>query len=116
LSEPEIELDREYTVPLTRAWITARHQRTARAIRVLREYAVHHMKSSEVKIDPDLSEKLWSRGITKPPRRIKVRMTKDEDGLVRISLPKGEKTEPKGEEASSKDEEASEKEPSVKKD
>ncbi len=88
MSEEEIEVDREYIVPLTRAWITPRHQRSARAVRVLREFAAHHMKSSDVKIDTELSEAIWSRGMTKPPRRIKVRMTKDEDGLVRVSLPK----------------------------
>jgi large subunit ribosomal protein L31e len=109
LSEPDIEVDREYVVPLTRAWITPRHQRTARAIRVLREYAIRHMKSSEVKIDTDLSEKIWSRGITKPPRRIKVRMTKDEEGLVTISLPKREKVQTAEEPASKNEAEGSDK-------
>jgi large subunit ribosomal protein L31e len=104
MSESEIEVDREYVVPLTRAWITPRHQRSARAIRVLREFAIHHMKSSEVKIDPDISESIWSRGITKPPRRIKVRMTKDEDGLVRVSLPKKPKSDEELAEKESKSE------------
>lgn len=90
MSEAEIEIDREYVVPLTRAWITARHQRSSRAVRLLREFAVKHMKSEDVKIDTDLSERIWERGITKPPRKIRVRMTKDEDGLVRVSLPKEE--------------------------
>jgi large subunit ribosomal protein L31e len=86
--DAEIEIDREYVVPLTKAWITPRHQRSSRAVRVLREFAAKHMKGEEVKIDPDLSEKIWERGMTSPPRKIKVRMTKDEDGLVRVSLPK----------------------------
>lgn len=51
------------------------------------------MKSSEIKIDTALNEKLWNRGITKPPRRITVKMEKDEDGIVTISLPKKEKIE-----------------------
>lgn len=88
MPDPEIELDRTYTVPLSRAWIAPRYKRTARAMNVLREFAERHMKSSEIKIDSDLNERMWDRGITKPPRRIKVRMTKDEDGLVTISLPK----------------------------
>lgn len=46
------------------------------------------MKSSEIKIDTALNEELWKRGITKPPRRITVKMEKDEDGVVTISLPK----------------------------
>lgn len=91
MSKSEEELDRTYTVPLTRAWIAPRYRRTSRAVNVLKEFAVRHMKSSEIKMDSDLNEKLWSRGITKPPRRITVRMKKDEDGLVTISLPKVEK-------------------------
>lgn len=88
MSDQKVEVDRVYTVPLSRAWITARHKRTKRAVNILREFAEKHMKSSEIKIDTDLNEMLWKRGITKPPRRIKVRMEKDEDGIVTISLPK----------------------------
>jgi large subunit ribosomal protein L31e len=93
MSDSEIDLDRTYTVPLSRAWIAPRHRRTARAVNVLKEFAERHMKSSEIKIDSKLNEKMWGRGITKPPRRITVRMTKDEDGLVTISLPKEAKTD-----------------------
>ncbi|MDG6994809.1 MAG: 60S ribosomal protein L31 [Nitrososphaerota archaeon] len=88
MSEQKAELERVYTVPLSRAWITARHKRTRRAVNILKEYAEKHMKSSEIKIDTNLNEELWKRGITKPPRRITVRMEKDEDGVVTISLPK----------------------------
>ncbi len=88
MSDSDIELERDYIVPLSRAWIAPRHRRTVRAINVLREFAERHMKSSEIKIDSELNEQLWNRGITRPPRRIAVRMTKDEDGLVTISLPK----------------------------
>jgi large subunit ribosomal protein L31e len=93
LSKQEEKLERIYTVPLTQAWITARHKRTKRAVRVLREFAEHHMKSSEIKITTELNERLWNRGITKPPRKITVKMVKDEDGLVTISLPTVEKAE-----------------------
>ena len=74
MSKQEQKIERVYTVPLTRAWITARHKRTKRAVKVLREFAERHMKSSEIKIDTDLNEKLWYRGITKPPRRITVKI------------------------------------------
>jgi len=94
LSDQEIEVERVYTIPLSRAWITARHRRTRRAVNIVREFAVHHMKSSEIKIDTDLNEFLWKRGITKPPRRITVKMEKDEDGVVTISLPKETKKNP----------------------
>lgn len=55
------------------------------------------MKSSEIKIDTELNEALWNRGITKPPRRITVKMEKDEDGVVTISLPKEAKKKPEPE-------------------
>lgn len=88
MAEQEAELERIYTVPLSRAWITARHKRTRRAVNILREFAEKHMKSSEIKIDTELNEELWKNGITKPPRRITVKMEKDEDGVVTVSLPK----------------------------
>jgi len=55
------------------------------------------MKSSEIKITTELNEEIWKRGITKPPRRITVKMEKDEDGIVTISLPKKAKKEPEKE-------------------
>ena len=91
MSKQEEKLERIYTVPLTRAWIAARHKRTKRAVNVLREFAEQHMKSSEIKIDTELNERLWNRGITRPPRKITVRMERDEDGVVTIFLPKEEK-------------------------
>jgi large subunit ribosomal protein L31e len=60
---------------------------------MIREFAMRHMKSSEVKIDQGLSEEIWSRGIEKPPRRITVKMDKGEDGIVTVShLPIDNKT------------------------
>jgi len=46
-----------------------------------------------VKISEEVNELIWERSIQKPPRRIKVLMEKDEDGVVVISLPKEEGTE-----------------------
>jgi len=63
------------------------------------------MKSSEIKIDTDLNEVLWKKGITRPPRRITVKMEKDEDGVVTISLPKESKKRPEPAIASDKKDE-----------
>ena len=98
MPDSEIELERVYTVPLSKAWIAPRHRRVVRAVNMLREFAGRHMKSEEIKIDSELNETLWKRGITRPPRRITVKMTKDEDGLVTISLPKPAEEEEKPEE------------------
>ena len=44
------------------------------------------MKSDEVKIDQDLSRHIWARGKTNPPRKVRVKMVKDEDDIVTVSL------------------------------
>jgi large subunit ribosomal protein L31e len=43
------------------------------------------MKSNEVKLDQELNRHVWKKGKAHPPRRLRVRMTKDEDGIVIIS-------------------------------
>ncbi len=92
-SQEKTSTSRIYTVPLGRAWVSPRRHRTKRAINMIREFAMRHMKSSEVKIDQGLSEEIWSRGIEKPPRRITVKMDKGEDGIVTVShLPIDNKT------------------------
>ena len=81
------ELERVYTVPLWRAWVTPRYRRTERAINLIKEYAVHHMKAKTIKISEELNEMMWTRGIQNPPRRVTVKMAKDKDGKVTISIP-----------------------------
>jgi len=82
--EEEIEIveERVYTVPFRKAWITPRGKRTPRALRMLRDFARHHMKSEDIEISNEVNEELWARGIKKPPRQIKVRLVKDKEGRV----------------------------------
>jgi large subunit ribosomal protein L31e len=44
------------------------------------------MKASDIKIKEDVNRLVWARGIRKPPRRVKLEMERDEDGLVSVSL------------------------------
>ena len=44
------------------------------------------MKSEDVKIEQSLNEMMWKRGIRHPPRRVRVKMMKDEDDVVTVSL------------------------------
>ncbi|HDJ26673.1 MAG TPA: 50S ribosomal protein L31e [Candidatus Bathyarchaeota archaeon] len=83
--EEPIEV-RTYVVPLGRTRVASRKKRAPRAIRLIKEFARRHMKAEEVKIAPELNEFIWSRGIEKPPRRVRVRMEKYEDGLVKVYL------------------------------
>ena len=77
---------RVYTINLGKAWITPEHKRTDRVVNMIREFAKKHMKSNDIKLDQDLNRQLWSRGKTNPPRRVRVKMVKEEGGVVTVSL------------------------------
>src|SRR5919109_4322641 len=82
----EENISRVYTINLGKAWISPQHRRTDRVINMIREFATKHMKSTEIKLDQDLNRQIWSRGKTNPPRKVRVKMVKDEDGVVTVSL------------------------------
>ncbi len=90
--EEDIVEERVYTVPLSKAWISPRTRHSPRAVRILRGFVVKHMKVDEdsVKITNEVNEKIWGRGIQKPPRKIKVRVTKDSEDVVTVRLPEGD--------------------------
>jgi large subunit ribosomal protein L31e len=81
--ENETRID---TVNLAKAWITPRYRRTDRVINMIREFAKKSMKSDEVKLDQDLNRQIWRRGKTNPPRKVRLKLVKDEDGTVVVSL------------------------------
>jgi large subunit ribosomal protein L31e len=90
IPEEEIIDERIYTVPLRKAyWTGSRLRRSNRAVRILREYVEQHMKPEEVVIQPEVNARIWERGIQKPPRRIRIRATKNSDNLVRVYLAEG---------------------------
>src|SRR5919197_1142191 len=82
----EDSVTRVYTINLGKAWITPQYRRTDRVVNMIREFARKHMKSDEIKLDQDLNRQIWSRGKTNPPRKVRVKMVKDEDGAVTVSL------------------------------
>ena len=79
-------LTRVYMVPLRRAFEAPKYRRTKVAVRIIREFTTRHMKATEVKIEKGVNEQIWSRGITNPPRRIRLEMERDEDGVVSVRL------------------------------
>jgi large subunit ribosomal protein L31e len=87
-----VELEREYVVPLKKGVLNVpQYRRAKKAIRVLREFIVRHMKVRDrdlkkVKIDAYLNNELWFRGIKKPANKIKVKAVKKSDGFVYVSL------------------------------
>jgi large subunit ribosomal protein L31e len=97
--EEEIIEERTYTVPLQKALIRPPKKRAPRAVQLLRTFVTKHMKlemkvSEEEEeeelphliISQEVNEKIWNKGIEKPPRKIRVRAAKDKDGNVTVYL------------------------------
>ena len=82
----EIIDERIYIVPLAKARAGPRNKRAKKAVRYLREYMTRHFKPESLVISQEVNEKIWSRGIQKPPRKLKIRCTKNVDGLVVVYL------------------------------
>ena len=80
------ELERVYTIPLGKVKISQSQHRAVRAINMIREFARHHMKVETIKIDEELARHIWARGVRSPPRKIKVRMSKTDEGYILVSL------------------------------
>ena len=79
------ELERVYTINLGKVLLSQPQHRAVRAINMIREFARHHMKVEEIKIEEELAHQVWARGVRRPPRKIRVRMTKTDDGYILVS-------------------------------
>ena len=101
--EEEFVEERVYTIPLGKAWVRPPKRRAPRAMQLIKAFVTKHMKmdmrveEEEEKeelprliISNEVNEKVWSRSIEKPPRKIRVRVAKDEDGNVTVFLAEGE--------------------------
>jgi large subunit ribosomal protein L31e len=86
MSKVEETIARIYTINLSKAWLTPKHKRTDRVVNMIKEFAIKHMKSSQIKIDQELNRYIWEKGKTNPPRKVRVRIVKDEDDQVIVSL------------------------------
>ncbi|MEM2099173.1 MAG: 50S ribosomal protein L31e [Candidatus Bathyarchaeia archaeon] len=91
--------ERTYTIPLGKALISPPKKRAPRAIRMIKAFIIKHMKLNaptkegeedeempHLVISKEVNEKVWSKGIEKPPRKIRVRAAKDKDGNVTVYL------------------------------
>jgi large subunit ribosomal protein L31e len=98
-AEEEIVEERTYTVPLSRALVRPPKKRAPRAMQLLKIFITKHMKLEmkvseeeeeeelpQLIISQEVNQKIWDRGIEKPPRKIRVRAAKDKDGNVTVYL------------------------------
>jgi len=88
--EEEIVEERIYTIPLGRAWIASRKKRTPQAVRLVKAFIQRHMKPETLVMSNEVNERLWSRSIQKPPRKIRVRAVRDTEGTVTLYMAEGD--------------------------
>lgn len=99
-------VERIYTINLGKVLLSPNNRRAKRAINMIRAFATKHMKSENVKIEEEISHLVWERGIRHPPRKIRVKLSKDDDGNIIVSKYQEEKKA--GESKSKKDEKKAE--------
>lgn len=84
--ETKVKLERSYNIPIRKKTReTAKHKKTPRAIRVVRQFLQKHMKAEVVKLGPQLNLLMWKHGIKNPPHHIKVHAIKEDD-IVKAEL------------------------------
>ena len=98
--EEEIVEEKFYTIPLRMAWISPRKKRAPKSMRIIKSFIKKHMKlrteaegeeeAEKLVISNEVNEKIWSRGIEKPPRKIRVRAVKDKEGVITVHLAEGD--------------------------
>ena len=97
--EEEFVEERTYTIPLQKALVRPPKKRAPRAMQLIKIFITKHMKLEmkvseeeeeqelpQLIISKEVNEKVWARGIEKPPRKIRVRAAKDKDGNVTVFL------------------------------
>jgi len=100
--EEEIVEEKIFTIPLGKAWVRPPNKRAPRAMHMIKAFITKHMKLTmraeeeeekelpKLVISKEVNEKVWTRGIEKPPRKIRVRAAKDKDGNVTVHLAEGD--------------------------
>jgi len=105
VEEEEFVEERIYTVPLRKAWIVPPNKRAPKAMRLIKAFVTKHMKleagreeideeaeeeQKRLLISNDVNERIWRRGIEKPPRKVRIRAAKDKEGNVTVFLAEGD--------------------------
>ncbi|NDB28616.1 hypothetical protein EB155_00020 [archaeon] len=79
--------ERTYTIPFYPFMNSIpRTKRASKAVKLVKEFIMKHMKVDEVWLAQDVNEFIFKRGMQKPPRKITVRAEKGDDNVVAIYL------------------------------
>ena len=82
--------ERLYTISLIKARAVPRTKRAPRAIREIRKFVSHHMKTEDVKFDSSINEFIWKRGRSTIPNKLRIKVIKTDDDEVWVYTPEAE--------------------------
>ncbi|MCY4729798.1 50S ribosomal protein L31e [Natronomonas gomsonensis] len=73
--------ERVMTVPLRDILAESKGQRADKAMSLVRSHLAQHFNVEEdaVRLDPSINEEIWSRGRSKPPKKVRVRAARFEE-------------------------------------
>lgn len=74
--------ERVVTVPLRDATKAPRHERADKAMTLVRAHLAKHfaVPEEQIRLDPSINEAVWANGRTNPPRQLRVRAARFQDG------------------------------------
>ncbi len=84
-------IEREYIIPLRRAWLRVPvYERSRKAVKTIKYFIAKHMKVldrdvNKVKLDVYFNNEIWFRGRANPPGKVKVRARKEGE-VVHVSF------------------------------
>lgn len=99
--DEDVVEERFYTIPLGKARLVQANKRAPKTIRIIKDFLKRHMKlrgggspiegeESRLIITNEVNERIWRRGIRKPPRKVRVRAARDVEGNVTVYLAEGD--------------------------
>ncbi len=88
-----------YDIPLRKFYTeSSRRKKAPHAVKGVRDFIAKKTRSANVLLSTDVNELLWSRGVSHPPAKIRVKVRKDGEKVIAELISTAPITEPKKEE------------------
>lgn len=72
-----------YDIPLRKFYTeSSRRKKAPHAVKGVRDFIAKKMRSENVFLSPGVNELLWSRGVSHPPAKIRVKVKKEGDKVI----------------------------------
>ena len=79
--------ERIYTINLRKRLLKIpRWKKSKKAVDIVKDFLKKHMKSDDIRIGKNMTEKIWEGGNQKPPNKIKIKAIKNDDNIIKAEL------------------------------